>query len=1119
MAHLLDRLLWTPRRRGAAGRERVHYGSLDVEDLGRVYEALLELEPGISSERMCRLRRSKLEVVVPVAQGDKYRPAVAPAVTEEIGEALEGMEDAEPEPEEEEAEGRSKKTKVEWIEEIPPGRFFLRVGLGRKASGSYYTPHSFVRFLVKETLGPQVEKRSPADDPQPGEILRLKVLDPAMGSGHFLIEACRFLGDKLYEACRLCDERALESERRAEKAKADAERQEALGQAAAYRQRVLDLPDPEDEIVRYLPSHAPEGEESGLSQKKAEALCRRLVAVHCLYGVDKNPLAVELAKLALWLESHAEGLPLTFLDHRLVLGDSLTGPFFEHLLKYPGSQQPMDDLFTQGLQESLTKALTQALRQVRDLEAGVGVSLAEVEAKRAAKARLEEALAPFKLVAAAWAGGVMLGPEACDDEAYARLVRDVAETGDLPNLEAESGLQPMIARGLGMDMANAGGATWREMLASADCIPALPYELAFPEVFYPQGDATRRQGFDAVLGNPPWEGIDTSNKEFFASFDFSILDIATDAQFRSLISRLLADPLIQQRRTAYEEDINALKNTSRALLEYVNLGRERASAATPDMYQCFAERSSQLVKHEGYVGLVLPYAFHANESATGLRRLYLNEMGLRCCFSFENRRQLFEIHRSFKFALIIAFRRGPTTTFPCAFYLHDDDWLFGDRGNRELSYSLDFVRRTGGEYLNFLELTTLNDLEVAEVCFAHGKSFGEVCQQSGLRFGRELHMTDDAWRFTPTGRILPGGEDPRDPEVSRRVLDMGYLVLQEGKSFSHYNDHWEHRPGSLVSLESVRKKSDWIKASRYFRAVYRAVARSTDDRTTFFNILPPGSLCGHSVTPERAPWSVPRHNALLIVGIANTFPFDWTVRLRAAANISKFILFSCFIPNIYGVGRFLRSQPLRLVANHAGYEPLWREQLGDIWREPNPSYTWPVLNGDDERWAVRAAIDVVVAQAYDLNREQYAHVLSTFSHRSYPRAPELCLARFDELQAIGLEAFTHKYDPYWDIPLNENLPEPVIDLPLPEQPEEERTPARRQNHLFATPGEFDRETYELIKLLLEDKGAITSADARDLTGLDAAALRPYFHKLTADGLAATEGRGRGVKYRRPGTPS
>ena len=84
--------------------------------------------------------------------------------------------------------------------------------------------------------------------------------------------------------------------------------------------------------------------------------------------------------------------------------------------------------------------------------------------------------------------------------------------------------------------------------------------------------------------------------------------------------------------------------------------------------------------------------------------------------------------------------------------------------------------------------------------------------------------------------------------------------------------------------------------------------------------------------------------------------------------------------------------------------------------------TWPVLAGDDERWAVRAAIDAVVADAYGLSRDQYAHVLSTFSHASYRKAPELCLARFDELKKLGLEAFTRKYDPYWDIPLEREPP-------------------------------------------------------------------------------------------------
>jgi hypothetical protein len=128
---------------------------------------------------------------------------------------------------------------------------------------------------------------------------------------------------------------------------------------------------------------------------------------------------------------------------------------------------------------------------------------------------------------------------------------------------------------------------------------------------------------------------------------------------------------------------------------------------------------------------------------------------------------------------------------------------------------------------------------------------------------------------------------------------------------------------------------------------------------------------------------------------------------------------------------------LRLTCNHSGYAPLWQEQVGEAWREEGkPPMTWPVLAGDDERWAVRAAIDAVVADAYGLSRDQYAHVLSTFSHASYRQAPELCLARFDELRKLGLETFTRKYDPYWDIPLNENLPQPVIDLPIPGEAKE-----------------------------------------------------------------------------------
>ena len=116
---------------------------------------------------------------------------------------------------------------------------------------------------------------------------------------------------------------------------------------------------------------------------------------------------------------------------------------------------------------------------------------------------------------------------------------------------------------------------------------------------------------------------------------------------------------------------------------------------------------------------------------------------------------------------------------------------------------------------------------------------------------------------------------------------------------------------------------------------------------------------------------------------------------------------------------------------HTSQATLWREQLGQAWWEAGAAFTWPVLSGDDARWAVRAAIDAVVAHAYGLTRDEYAHVLSTFSHSSYKAAPRQCLAAFAELHSLGLAAFTQKHAPYWNIPLNENLPQPVIDLPIP----------------------------------------------------------------------------------------
>ena len=823
VAVLLDRLLWTtPKGRP---RERVHYGALDVEDLGHIYEALLELEPGIATEPMVRLRRAKLEIVVPGDDGG---------------------------------------------DPVPAGRFFLRSGTGRKSSGSYYTPHALVRFLVRETLGPLVASVSPDDDPDPGAILRLRVVDPAMGSGHFLIEACRFLGDALYAACRLCDERS------------DA--------------RLADI-DPA--LPAYLPSHAAEG----FAPSRALAICRRLVAVHCLYGVDRNPLAVELAKLALWLESYAEGLPLTFLDHRLVAGDAVAGPFLADLATLPVGGKALDPLLAQGVTERLAVSVRDALAEVAALNASIGRDISDLLVKDAAKARLDAALAPVRLLAQAWSGAVALGKRDGDDE-WQALAGSVAETGFWPTV--------LSAR---QDALLTAGAT------------ALPWDLTFPEAF-------QAGGFDAVLSNPPWDVIQYRTEDFVAGYDFSVLDAATKRERMVIEQRVLADPCVAAAFEAYKSGYERQKRLANRLFH-------KRPAGTPDAFHLFAERNLDLGRT---IGALLPSAFHANEGTTELRRRYFSETFLSCCYSFENRRKLFDIDSRFKFALIVARKPGPTRSLRCAFYLESVADL--DEPGRIMEYDADFLAASGGANLTPLELRGAIDMAVARTLFANPATFGGLCKELGIQFGCDLHMTADA------GCFIAG--------------PSGHYTLHEGKTFHQYTDRWDTAPRYSVSESALRGKPSVAEAARHFRLAFRDIARSTDERTTIATIAPPNTVFGHTATVEKHPGTRPLSHALMLCALMNSFTFDWLVRQKAAAHLSLYIVNAMPVPALTIQDRaFLAGAAKRLSGAPAS------------------------------QWDLRAKADAVIAHAYGLDRTQYRHVLGSFSHRSFPDAPSLCLAAFD----------------------------------------------------------------------------------------------------------------------------
>lgn len=687
----------------------------------------------------------------------------------------------------------------------------------RKSSGTYYTPAPLVRFVVRETLGPLVCGRDAA------AILSLKVLDPAMGCGNFLVEARDFLAQRYAAAAPGC-----------------------------------------------------------VSPEQA----RQLVSRHCLYGVDRDPVAVELARQA---------LPLC---EQLRCGDALAGPVGDQLFELPGSRQQLP-----------------------------------------APLRAQQA----QPLAAAWSGAVRLGEDR--DREFLALAEAIASGVDLvPFLDENPQISGLIEQGQ----------------------DAVAFGLGFPAVF------------DAVLGNPPWEAIRRDDDQFFASPD------AAGAQAAERYSAY-RQALAQQERVA-----RRLYSLHRARL---GEGKRLAGRGTYDAWMLFVERAHGLLAPGGGLGLVLPGAFHGSEGAAGVRRLVVDEMRLRFCYSFENRSGLFAIDSRFKFAVVVAEKRPAATHFSCAFYRRDVDWL--ERLDGRLTYSREFLGRTGGDSLTFLELRSPDEQAIAERLYGQpGPLFGEHCLRHGIVLRQEVNMTYDAAAFVPAASC--GGEP-------------GLLPLHEGKTFHQYSDRWA-RPRYLLRPDSPLVRTDWLAAAEHYRLAFRAVASATNERTAIFCLLPPGVLLGNSAPGERTPMRRDPGVALSLLAVGNSFAFDWALRGRTGANVNLFILNRCPLPSLsQDQMRFLSRAALRLSCNHAGYAALWQSQVGDAGGIPR----WPVLGTEAERWAVRAAIDALVAAAYGLTRGEYTQVLAAFSHRSFREAPELCLAAFDELAAGGQAAFLRRYDPLY----------------------------------------------------------------------------------------------------------
>ncbi len=413
--------------------ERISYRALDVEQIGSVYETMMGFRLKRATGRSVAVKAQKkrgaptaidLEELlsVPAASRDKWileradrkltdrvKIAVKEAATlEDLHAALAPVIDHQASP-----------------DLVPKGAMVLQPSEERRRSGSHYTPRSLTEPIVRTTLAPILKRLRGPDDrpPKPEQILDLKVCDPAMGSGAFLVEACRQLGDALIDAWR-------------------------------YHNATPQIPTDEDDVV----------------------FARRLVAQRCLYGVDRNPVAVDLAKVSLWLVTLAMDHPLTFLDHALRHGDSLVGLSRKQIEAFHwAADAPRFQAGFESMRVAMHVAEASELRrQIRDADD----SVADWEIRDLwdeAQFELSKVRLFGDLVLAAFFEGGNNAERAKKRGHYANAV----VTG-----EAER-----YAGWL---------AEWRH--AAQPLVP-FHWEIEFPEVF-----DTVRQGFDIIVGNPPFLG-------------------------------------------------------------------------------------------------------------------------------------------------------------------------------------------------------------------------------------------------------------------------------------------------------------------------------------------------------------------------------------------------------------------------------------------------------------------------------------------------------------------------------------------------------------------------------------------------------------------------------------
>ena len=905
------------------------------------------------------------------------------------------------------------------------GRIEVRLNsYARKDSGSFFTPQELVDLIVDRTLKPLAEERLAAFKEKSEElrsetrpiserradlikldpaeaVLELKVLDPAMGSGHFLVTAVDFLSDQIAD---LVEEAPsvpdwLEDE------------------------YVSPLVGRVDSIRRDIVARARESRWTiDEAQLTDQAIIRRMVLKRCIYGVDKNPLTVELAKVSLWLHSFTVGAPLSFLDHHLRCGDSLVGM---SVTEATGELNRLGGLFASSAIAG-AEAATSGMQRIEEMS---DADIAEVQESASLFRGVEDTTSDVRglldfLCGLRWTTAGMKKRERIafesplvetlgsrPDDAYGLLAR-----GEMSRSESHPsplGSGPVSSTGQALRRNDVEGSSesnadsdfariWGEARSVAERERFLHWQVAFPGVWQGWQDASPSGGFDAVIGNPPWDRIKLQEVEWFASRRPELALAPTAAARRAGIRRLRdgGDPLVEDFDDA-KERADRMGQLVRGSGHYPLLG-----GGDINLYSLFVERAMGLVKPDGFVGLLTPSGIYADKTAARFFKSVSTTGRVSSILDFENRKIFFkDVHASFKFcALIFGGAERQFDKTECAFFLHDTESVAD--AERCFSMTPDDFARVNPNTGTAPVFRTRRDAEITRDIYTRHPVLVDRSSEKedflwAVRYRRMFDMSNDSHLFKTSGQLENEGYYPVQGNRWKKDDEL-FVPMYEGKmlqAFDHraagviVNASNLYRSGQTVEATLEQHQNhEWHPDIRYY--VNRSSMKDDGDREyilTYKRITAPTNFRTMIATVgPYAAYETNANNILLPTGIdadaycfivanLNSMSFDYVVRQKIQGTTLNWYIVEqlpFIAPRNYDrkfgdatAREIVRDHVLRLTYTAYDMRPFAR----DLGYDGEP-FAWDV----EERRHLRARLDALYFHLYGLSREDAGYVMGTF---------------------------------------------------------------------------------------------------------------------------------------------